>query len=295
VVAGLAYVYALLLFPDGRPVPRWGPLRLVPLYLLATAGALGLIARVEGTARPAALLLFFGLVVPAVGAAAQAYRIRHTDDVTGQAQARLVFWALLPSVAFGLVFVASHGLSPTTTVLPGRHLPEVPVALYRSFQPAFGLIPLALFAGLLRYRLWDIERLLHRTFVYGAATGLLGGIYVAFVVVVQQVLGTVASTPLIESRLAVAVTTLVLASIFRPVRDRIQRFVDRRFHRRRYDAQVALERFSRSLRNEVDIGRITSQLEGVLTEAIEPRNASLWLCGGRRETVTTGGAPLEHA
>jgi hypothetical protein len=199
ILAGLAYVYALLLFPDGRPVPRWRPVRLLVLYALITLLAVGLSLRVEGPARPAALLLFFGLAIPAVGAAAQAYRIRNTDDVTGQAQARLLFWALLPSVALGIVFVATHGLSPTTTVLAGRHLPEPPVAMYRIFQPAFVLIPLALFTGILKHHLWDIERVAKRTVVYAAATGLLGTIYLAIVVTLQFALGSVAASPLLGS------------------------------------------------------------------------------------------------
>jgi hypothetical protein len=284
-LTGLAYLYALLLFPDSRPVPRWRPLALVPLYVLAAVAALGLALHAEGPARPATLLLFFGLVVPAVGAAAQWYRIHHTADATGQAQARLVFWSLLPSVAFGVAFLATHGLSPTTTALAGRHLPDPPVALYRSFQPAFALIPLALCAGLLRYRLWGIERVVNRTVVYATATGLLGGLYLVFVVTVQQVLGSVAATPLIESRFAVAVTTLLLVSIFRPVRDRVQGFVDRRFHRRRYDVQLTVERFARSLRDQVDREHITSELEAVLTEVLEPRQTTLWLCDA------TGPAP----
>jgi hypothetical protein len=276
-VTGLAYLYALLLFPDARPVPRWRPLALVPLYVLAALAALGLALHAEGTARPATLLLFFGLVVPAVGAASQWYRIHHTADATGQAQARLVFWSLLPSVAFGVAFLATHGLSPTTTALAGRHLPDPPVALYRSFQPAFALIPFALIAGLLRYRLWGIERVVNRTVVYATATGLLGAAYLGFVVTVQQVLGSVAATPLIESRLSVAVTTLLLASVFRPVRDRVQRFVDRRFHRRRYDLQLTVERFARSLRDQVDREHITSELEAVLADVLEPSQTSLWL------------------
>lgn len=289
VTAGLAYVFALLVFPDGRTVPRWRPAALAPLYLLVAAAAVGLSIQVGGAARPATLLLFFGLAVPAAGAAAQGYRIRHTQDPTGQAQARLVFWALLPSVGFGLVFLATHGLAPTTTELAGRGLAEAPVALYRSFQPAFALIPLALFAGLLRYRLWDIERLFRRTIVYAVATGLLGGVYVAFVVAAQQLLGSVGASPLIESRAAVAVTTLLLASVFRPVRDAVQRFVDRRFHRSRYDLHLTVEDFARRLRDEVEVSRIMSELEAVLTRVIEPRHAWLWLCdeSSRREGQPT--------
>ena len=188
IVAGLAYVYALLLFPDGRPVPRWRPAAVIPLYLTATVGAVFLSIRLEGEARPATLLLFFGLLVPAAGAAAQAYRIVKTDDATGQAQARLLFWALLPSVGFGIYFLVVHGLSPATNVLAGRNIVELPVALYRTFQLAFALIPMALFTGLLRFRLWDIERLLNRTTVYAVATGVLGGLYATFIVVAQLLL-----------------------------------------------------------------------------------------------------------
>lgn len=277
VVAGLAYVYALLLFPDGRPVPRWRRTAVIPLYLTATVGAVFLSVRLEGPARPATLLLFFGLLVPTVGAAAQAYRIVKTEDPTGQAQARLLFWALLPSVAFGIVFLAIHGLSPATNVLAGRNIAEPPVALYRTFQPAFALIPLALFTGILRYRLWDIERLLNRTTVYAIATGMLGGVYTAFIVVSQLLLGTVAASPLIDSKPAVAITTLLFLTAFRPVRDQVQKFIDRRFNRSHYDAQVTMEKFAEGLRHEVDLNDIVGQLDHVLTEVIQPRHVSVWL------------------
>jgi len=277
VLAGLAYVYALLLFPDGRPVPRWRPAALISLYLTATLVAVFLSIRLEGPARPATLLLFFGLLVPAAGAAAQAYRIRNTENATGQAQARLLFWALLPSVGLGIVFLVRHGLSPATNVLVGRRLPEPPVALYRIFQPAFALIPLALSAGILRYRLWDIERLLNRTTVYAIATGLLGGFYAGFVVVAQLVLGSVAASPLIDSKPAVAVTTVLFLTAFRPVRDQVQKVIDKRFNRRRYDAQVTMEKFAEGLRDEMDLAGIIGRLDIVLKEVIQPRHVSVWL------------------
>ncbi|MCA1735347.1 MAG: hypothetical protein LC739_04320 [Actinobacteria bacterium] len=277
VVAGLSYLYALLLFPDGRPVPRWRRPALISLYLTATLGAIFLSIRLEGPARPATLLLFFGLLVPAAGVAAQVYRILNSGSVTGQAQARLLLWVLLPSVGFGVIFLVLHGLSPATNVLAGRDLAEPPLALYRSFQPAFAIIPLGLFAGILRYRLWDIERLLNRTTVYAIATGFLGGLYVAFVVVAQLVLGTVAASPLIDSKAAVAVTTLLFVSAFRPVRDRVQTVIDRRFNRSRYDAQVTVERFTEGLRDEVDLQGIVGRLNNVLNQVIEPRHVSVWL------------------
>ena len=213
-----------------------------------------------------------------VGAAAQAYRVYHDDDdVTGQAQARLLFWALLPAVGFGIYFVIVHGLSPATNVLAGRNIADPPVSLYRTFQPAFILIPLALFAGILRYRLWDIERLVTRTTVYAVATGLLTGAYALFVVVAQLVLGNVAASPLIDSKPAVAVTSFLFLSAFRPVRDRVQIFIDKRFNRSRYDAQVTVERFADDLQHEVDLAGIVGRLDRVLYEVIQPRHISVWV------------------
>jgi hypothetical protein len=255
--------------------------------------AVFLSVRVEGAARPAALLLFFGLLVPAAGAAAQAYRIRRTDNVTAQAQARLLFWALLPSVALGIVFLATNGLAPTTNVFVGRHIPEPPVALYRAFEPAFALIPLALFAGLLRFRLWDIERLANRTAVYVGATTLLGGVYVAFVLVTQFALGSVAASPLIDSKPAVAITTLLLASGFRPVRARVQTFVDRRFNRSRYDAQLTVVEFAACLSDEVELENIAAQLGRVVHEVVEPHHLSLWVINGTSTARTPSPSPTE--
>jgi hypothetical protein len=278
VVAGLAYLYALLLFPDGRPVPAWSRPRIVALYLPVTVAAVLLSVAVDGPARPATLLLFFGLIVPTAGAVAQAFRIRRGGGATDEAQARLLLWALVPSVTIGLAYVAVSGLPEGTAAFAGRHVPDPPTLLYRVFQPVFALIPIALFAGILRFRLWDIERLLNRTLVYGAVTGVLGAAYGTFVVVAELLLGSVAASPLIDSKPAVALTTLLFASGFRPLRDRVQRFVDRRFNRRRYDALITVEQFRDCLRDEVDGASIAVQLEAAVDRVIQPAHLSLWLC-----------------
>jgi hypothetical protein len=180
-------------------------------------------------------------------------------------------------VGFGIVFLILHGFSPVANVLAGRNIPDPPVTLYRTFQPAFALIPVALFLGILRYRIWDIERLLNRTTVYAIATAFLTAIYAGFVVVTQLLLGTVAASPLIDSKPAVAITSFLLLSAFRPVRDRVQVFIDRRFNRRRYDAQVTVERFVEDLRHEVDLVGVVEKLDQVLVEVIQPRHLSLWV------------------
>lgn len=272
ILAGLSYVAALVLFPDGRPVPRWRPAALGALYLPATLGAVILTLRVGEGARPASLLLFFGLLIPVAGVAAQAYRFERSPTAAAHQQARLLFWALLPALLVGASFAVTRGAIQTLAPsFAGRHLPEQPVLLFRIFQPVFAIIPAALFAGILRYRLWDIDRILNRTLVYGLVTGLLGGAYFGVVVVFQRVFS------LVDSDLAVAVSTLAVAAAFRPLRRWIQGFVDRRFYRSRYDAARTIEAFSARLRDEVDLQALTRALEGVVVDTMQPCHVSLWL------------------
>ena len=272
IIAGLAYAYALLLFPDGKPVPRWPLPAIVALYAPATAGAVFLTLRVEGSARPAALLVFHGIVAPLLGVAAQAYRFRRSSSAAEHQQARLLFWALLPALGFGVGFVVLQGFgSITASVFAGRHVTEQPTVVFRAFQPVFALIPLALLAGIARYRLWDIDRVVNRTLVYGLVTAALGGAYFGIVVLLQPIFNP------LDSDLAVAASTLAVAAAFRPVRDRIQRFVDRRFYRRRYDAQKTVEAFGHRLRDEVDLDSLAAELRNVVSDSMQPSNASLLL------------------
>lgn len=275
IAAGLAYVFALVSFPDGRPVPRWRWPGLAALYLPATAAAVFLALRVEGSARPAALLVFFGLGVPVAGVAAQAYRFRLPGAIAEHQQARLLFWSLLPALGIGIWFVAIQGVGAANVGLAGRHLPDQPVAVFRIFQPVFLLVPLALFVGLLRYRLWDIDRVINRTLVYGLLTGTLGGAYLGIVVLLQRLFRPFTS----GSDLAVAVSTLAVAAAFVPARRWVQDFVDRRFYRHRYDAQRTIEAFTARLRNELDMEALTSELRTVVAETMQPASVSLLLRG----------------
>jgi hypothetical protein len=271
--AGLPYALALVLFPDGRPVPRWPRPALAALYLPATVTAVFLALRVEGTARPAALLLFFGLAVPIAGVAAQAYRFRRPGSEAEHAQARLLFWSLLPAIGIGAWFVATQGFGAAEVGLAGRHLPDQPVAVFRIFQPVFLLVPVALFVGLLRYRLWDIDRVVNRTLVYGVLTGTLGGAYLGIVVLLQRVFSPVTR----QSDLAVAISTLLVAAAFVPARRWLQDFVDRRFYRHRYDAQRTIEAFSTRLRDHLDMEALTSELRGAVAQTMQPATVTLLL------------------
>lgn len=271
VLTGIAYASALVLFPDGRPVPRWRAPALIALYAPLVALAVLLSLRAEGTDRPGVLLLFFGLVVPVAGVLAQGYRFRRSEDAAERQQARLLFWALLPALGFGLWFVATEGFASVDVGLAGRHLPEQPVDVFRVFLPVFLLVPLALFLGLIRYRLWDIDRVINRTLVYGLVTGILLSTYLGIVVLLQRLF-----QPFIAgNNIAVAVSTLIAAAAFSPLRRRIQGFVDRRFYRHRYDAQRTIEAFSSRLRDQLDLEALAFELRGVVARTMQPSEITL--------------------
>jgi hypothetical protein len=134
------------------------------------------------------------------------------------------------------------------------------------------LIPIAAGIAILRYRLYDIDRIINRTAVYGLVTGVLIAVYFALVLVIQEV------SPLeSHSSIAVAGSTLAIAALFRPLRVRVQDLVDRRFNRSRYDAVQTLQEFSAHARNEVDLDALSHALVNVVSRTMHPRTVALWI------------------
>jgi hypothetical protein len=139
-----------------------------------------------------------------------------------------------------------------------------------SLALCLALLPLATGAAILRYRLYDLDRIISRTLAYGLLTVLLGLAYAAVVLGLGGLLPD-------SSSLAVAAATLAVAAIFQPVRRRVQALVDRRFNRRRHDAARTIADFSARLRNQVDLGTLTGELLTVVDQTMQPTKASLWL------------------
>jgi hypothetical protein len=154
------------------------------------------------------------------------------------------------------------------------------------FQAALGLcialLPLATGAAILRYRLYDLDRIISRTVAYGLLTALLGGSYALVALGLGQLLGH-------NSSLVVAAATLAVAALFQPARRRIQRLVDRRFNRGRHDAATTIAAFSTRLRDQVDLDTLSSEMLAVVDQTMQPTQTSLWL-RSQAAPAPTGGA-----
>jgi peptidoglycan/LPS O-acetylase OafA/YrhL len=139
-----------------------------------------------------------------------------------------------------------------------------------AFEIAFPLIPAAVGVAILKYRLYDIDRIISRTLAYAIVTGLLVGLYAGLVLLATQVLA-------IKSPIAVAAATLAAAALFSPLRRRVQRAVDRRFNRSRYDADQTVAAFAARLKDAVDLAAVQADLASVVQRALEPAHVSVWI------------------
>jgi hypothetical protein len=135
-------------------------------------------------------------------------------------------------------------------------------------------IPLSFGFAMLRSRLWEIDIIINRTLVYGTLTVILTAVYVGLILGLQTLLRGIISQ---DNSVAIVLSTLAIYALFQPLRRRIQRVIDRRFYRSKYDAAKILATFSSTLRNDVDLDQLREQLLGVVEETMQPAHVSLWL------------------
>lgn len=281
VVAGVAYAGALLIFPDGKLFPQWSmtrwfrwPMSVFYLLLFAFVGfTFG--STIHGD--PGSFVAFFGVVIPIMGITSQAVRSRRARSAEERQQSRVMAWGLaLPfgmTLLFGisiLIIYGAAGFGPE-----GQPIEGLKRVVFLIFPPLFAVIPLALFVMMLRYRLWEIDRVINRALVYGLLTGVLAVTYLVSVVVLGAVL-TLVVGPRANS-FVVAVSTLVVAAIFGPARRWLQSLIDRRFDRAKYDAAQTLAAFGSLIGDEVDLQRLNADLVSAVERTLHPSHVCLWL------------------
>ena len=267
----------LMLFPTGKlPSRRWRPfgwfvvlvLGVIFFLLLFTGKETSTIPGVEKPIHvelsgiPVVSVLDYGwyflLIAEVIAVISIAVRYRNG----GREERQQLRWFLAAAPIF---LVSFFGLSSQIKVI--------------SICAALGVTTLPIAAGvaIFRYRLYDLDLVVRRTLVYGVLTAGLAGLYFGIVLGFQAAFSGLTR----GNDLAIAGSTLAVAALFRPARRWIQSVVDRRFYRRRYDAQQTLEAFSARLRDEVDLEALGADLSGVVREALEPAHVSLWLHPGR--------------
>ncbi|HEY2789438.1 MAG TPA: hypothetical protein VGI72_08275 [Gaiellales bacterium] len=283
---GLMGTLLLQLFPDGRTLGRrWRPLAWISAAAIAITAASEMFSpgRMSDSVVPAAAnplgVSALGGVLPLTqnalavvllcipcSAAALLVRYRRSRGAE-RLQLKWLVSAAAAIVAFYMVVVTLSG-APTGKV------PLWLLVLQDAAVFCFCLIPLAIGAAVLRYRLYDIDVIVRRTVVYSALIAVLAGLYVTAV----SVLGFLGREVTGQSgALAVTISTLLVAVSFQPLRGRIQSAVDHRFYRRRYDAQMAVATFSGRLRSEIDLESLTGELLDLVDQTLQPSRTTLWL------------------
>jgi hypothetical protein len=269
----LTVVFLPLLFPTGHPPsPRWRPVgwaagvavAVVCLAAGASPGPLGdgLPANPFPLQATWAEALIDSVGLPMLGGfvlAAAASLVARFRRAAGVERQQLKWFTY--AAAIQALLTAAAAVSPT---LDDR-IPDIVGNL------GYAAVPLAIGVAILRYRLYDIDRIINRTVVYGLVTVILALGYGAGVLVLGQLLGRD------RPSLAVAGATLGVAALFQPARRRVQQAVDRRFNRRRYDAARTIAAFSARLREEVELDTLTGELRAVVDQTMEPTVTTLWL------------------
>jgi hypothetical protein len=280
---------AILLFPDGRlPSPRWrwvlgcylaaGAFWLVGAFVIAAAAIIGHKIHVTPVGdltiidHPTGRAAWWGVVqdlfFPVLGVSWLASLSGQvvTYRRSGRERRQQLKWLMI-GAAVGMI-----GGSLTLAFSNGHGLWQV---LNQIGTAGLIALPVCVGVGILKYRLFDIDRIISRTLAYAIVTGLLVGVYAGLVLLATRVLP-------FSSPVAVAGSTLVAAALFNPLRRQVQRVVDRRFNRARYDAERTVAAFSARLKDAVDLDAVRADLASVVHEALEPAHVSVWIARGGR-------------
>jgi hypothetical protein len=280
---------AILLFPDGTPPsPRWRRVMwayaaMIGCYLACTYAVVIIAvadhrARIDANGTPAfvdhpsgwyaAVTVVFTVLLPAFWLSFVLAQILSWRRSSGQRRQQLK-WLMAGA---GILAVSQAVIQPLASS-PNLSAAEQGILNYASVI-SFAALPASLAVAILRYRLYEIDRIISRTLSYTIVTGLLVGVYAGLVLLATHVLS-------VRSPVAVAAATLVAAALFSPLRSRVQRVVDRRFNRARYDADQTVAAFATRLQDAVDLDSVRDDLTAAVAKTLEPVHLSVWLSTDR--------------
>ncbi|MDX1436433.1 MAG: hypothetical protein R3335_06470 [Anaerolineales bacterium] len=269
-----AFMLLPFIFPNGRFAPGWIGWVALPLAILGIGAqytpALGI---ATSDVAFAAFLTGVFLTYFVAGAYSVTYRYRRISSPIERQQTKWVMAGILGTIILFIPFSIVASLFPPSEPSTGR-LAFMFLVWTPIYILSYLLIPLSVAVAILRFRLWEIDVIIRKTLVYGALTASLALVYLGAVTLLQSLMSTISGQ---QSTAAIVISTLAIAALFTPLRRRIQRTIDRRFYRRRYDAARALAAFSFSLRDEVDPENLSRVLLDVVDEAIQPKSVSVWI------------------
>jgi hypothetical protein len=255
----------VLLFPDGQFAPgwtRWLAVGVVVYFVATSQPASGLLSGLELVG----LLLVFLAVI---GAQIYRYRVISTGG-----QREQIKWAVV-----GLA-VALLGLAALWFIIPIAPFDTKQGSLYIAFTTSVGTavvvssVPMAIAVAVLRNHLWDIDRIISRALAYTVLTVMLAAVYAASVIGMQTLSRGLVGR---SSDIAIALSTLIIAALFGPLRRRVQTVIDRRFYRSRYDAERIMSSLGEQLRDQVDLGQLSDELGLAIHETLHPAHLALWI------------------
>src|SRR6266699_2421054 len=257
------FLLVFSLFPTGQFVPRWVrwfiivflTLQIPFAFFPALNGFLGFLEFLGGLAI---------LVV------VQLYRYRRLSSPLERQQTKWVVFGFAVLITVYVLGIVPYLIFPVAASPGSLYLPAY-AAVHDFLLP---LSPLSFGFAMLRSRLWEIDVLINRTLVYGALTASLAGVYVGLVIGLQALLRGLIRQ---DTSVAIVISTLAIWALSQPLRQRIQRLIDRRFYRSKYDAAKIIEAFSATLRQEVDLDQLREQLVVVVQETMQPAHVSLWV------------------
>lgn len=266
------------IFPNGRFVPRWVVWIVVPVIILLVLGVF--LPQIDLSVSEDLIASF--IILPSilwfiVAAYSVVYRYTHVSTPTEQQQTKWVITGLLGStlviIPITIISVYFPPSQPSTARLTFFFLVFFPVYLL-----SYLMIPGGIAFAILRYRLYDIDIIIRRTLQYTVLTGLLVLTYFGSIILLQSIFSTISNQ---QSEISIVISTLAIAALFTPLRNRVQDFIDRRFYRKKYNAERALAQFAAIARDEVDMDKLTAALLGVVQETVQPEHVSIRLIGDR--------------